>query len=425
MAVVIDSELVNFKSKVSSSLSSMNTALTTLTSKISELVSINTSTQSSISSVYVSENQAEILSKFDKINNIYNKINTSLESDLNFILTKSSSLIDKITNLETLQQEIDGLEKTISTAEASKWSYNRDGSNKSEVDAHNAEQNSIIAEARTSLNQKTSEFNQLHQEALSELNNLKAFDATLSFVSDFTPVDISAMSEYLTGGSFEKYSFTGSNGVKIDYYLYVPEYSTDVSSLPVHLYLHGAGEYKGKVLQTSLPKLLNNGMNVNGIVICPQGTSGWRNNDYEDALIELTNNVVSTYNADSSRISLSGHSAGAVGGYKLITRNPGYFSAFIPISGHNKYMVDTEEGWNALSDVEIWAFHGTNDETIKYSGSTNVKKALNNLGSYNIEVYSFEGGGHGIQNQVFTEKYDRDGESISPLDWAFSQTNDD
>ncbi len=418
MAVVIDSELVNFKNKVSSSLSSMNTALTTLTSKISELVSINTSTQSSISSVYVSENQAEILSKFDKINNIYNKINTSLESDLNSILTKSSSLIDKITVLEKLQQEIIEQEERIRNV-GSKWSYNEDRSNKSEVDAHNSEIDRVLADANSILNTKTSEFNTLHNEALSYFSNLKALDASFSFVSEFTSVDLSTISQYLTGNSLQKYTYTASNGETFDYYLYIPEYSTNVDKLPVHVYLHGYGEDE----KDGLTALLGSEVKPNGIVICPQSPDGkWNDNNCEDALIELIDKVVEDTNADSNRISLSGNSRGAIGGYRLISRYPDYFSAYVPISGHCNKMEKTESGWDSLGNVKIWAFHGTNDNMVYYSGATGAQAELEKRGYDNMEIYTWEGAGHGIQTDILSGTYEYNGEKYNPVEWAMSQT---
>lgn len=427
MAEAIASELVNFKTKVSSSLSSMESTLSTLVSKIAELTNINTSTQSSISYVYSSENKDAVLEKFTKINTIYNKVTTSLESDLKNILTNSSLLIEKITKLETLKAEIEQQEAKIKSA-GSAMSYNSDMSNKKEVDSHNSARQKIINEANAIISSKTSEFNTLHEEAKSDLNKLKSADSTLSFVTEFQPIDISLLSQYFTGSSFEKFTYKASNGKTVEFYLYVPEYSKEVTNLPVHIYLHGAGEFGSGVLNQSLPKMLKEGLDVNGIVICPQGKEDtyWNDNDYQDALIEATNSVVTQYNADASRISLSGHSQGAIGGYRLVSRNPGYFSAFMPIAGHSGKMENTTEGWQAVSDVKIWSFHGTDDSAVKYSGSTSVMEKLESMGSDNMELYTFQGGGHSIQNKVFSGQFEYNGETYNPLEWAFTQTvNDD
>lgn len=429
MAEAIDTELVNFKTKLEGSLGTMESSVTEIISKITELTTITTSTQTSISTVYSSENSDEVLEKFTKINDIYSKISTSLESDLKKILSDSSNLITKIKELEELKKSIEEQERIIANAGSAK-SYNSDMSNKKEVDAYNANRNKIISDANAIINEKKTKFNTLHMEAKSDLAKLKASDNSLSFVSEFKPVDFSMLTQYFNGRSFEKCTYKASNGKTVEFYLYVPKYSTDVTGLPVHMYLHGAGEFGDSVLEQSLPKMLKEGLDVNGIVICPQGKSRdtwWNDNDYEDAIIEATNHVVEQYKADSSRISLSGHSQGAIGGYRLISRNPGYFSAFLPIAGHaGKIDEKTPNGgWEAISKVDVWSFHGTEDQSVKYQNSINALNQMEKLGSDNMELYTFQGGGHSIQNKVFSGTFKHDGVDYNPLEWAFAQTNED
>ena len=159
--------------------------------------------------------------------------------------------------------------------------------------------------------------------------------------------------------------------------------------------------------------------------------TGWQagiytNNTNQDALIELTNKVVEQYNADSNRISLSGHSQGAIGGYSIISRHPDYFSAFIPISGHTNKVDDTESAWESISNVKIWAFHGTSDDAVSYRYVTNIQNKLQEMGADSMTVYTFKNEGHNIQNKVFTNEYEySDGEMYNPIDWALSQEKSD
>lgn len=407
MAESISSELVSFKDKVGSCISSMNTTVTNLSMKLDELSSISTSTQTSISSVYSSENKETVLGKFDSINNIYKKLSASLESDMTNILKESSALLEKITNLENIRNEIVVLEGNLSSSDSK-----------------------VVESANSSLISKRSEFNTLHSECKSLLNKLKTMDSNLSFVEEFSVMDMATLAQYLTGGTFEKKYYTASNGIKVEYYIYVPEYSIDVDKIPVHMYLHGAGEDNGGVLDASLPEMLQNGYEPNGIVICPQNTFGGgqfeKNEDFQDALIELTNKTIETYSGDPDRVSLSGHSAGAIGGYRLIARYPDYFSAFIPISGHADRVTDggLDDAWDSISQVNVWAFHGALDESVKYSAAQSAIEKLRSMGSENAELYTFEKWGHGeVQNLTFEKEYSyQGGEPINPLDWAFNQT---
>lgn len=430
MANSISQDLINFKTIVSSSISNMNTNLENLKEKISTFINASSSFKSGIDSVYSSQNKIEILNKLTKINSVLTKIDYSLDSDLSSILKKSNTLLEKIDTLEKLKQEIESQENIIlNLGSAKSYSYDSNGNitNQKEIDRYNSQRSTALNEANSIISTKTSEFIILHNESIATLNELKALDSSFSFVSEFATTDISSISQYLTGGSFEKYTYKASNGVSLDYYLYVPTFSTDVTNIPVHIYLHGYGERENSVLKQGLPKLLNNGLQANGIVICPQSVDGnWENDNIQDALIELTDNVVEKYSADSNKISLSGHSAGAIGGYRLIARNPDYFSAFIPISGHaNRVENKTVNAWQTLSKVKIWAFHGKNDTSVQYSYAENVVNKLESLGSNNIDLYTFDAGHGGVQNTTFEQAYSYKGEeAINPLDWAFSQSKE-
>lgn len=426
MSLTISNELLNFKNTVEPNLSSMNDTSTSLQGKISEIIVSNNYAKDGIGSVYYSQNKAEILGKFDQINDVYNKINVSLESDLASILSSSSDLVSKVIKLEELKALVDSAQNLLDTiGDPMEYKYeNNQIINKNEVDSYNSGRQNKIDDAKETIDDNTSLFTTLHSEAETLYSKLKSMDSSLSFVAMFpvsSPLELT--NTPLQNSSFEKHTFTASNGVKVDYYLYVPEFGSDVTRLPVHLYLHGGGEAGTGVLRQSLPRLIKEGMQPNGIVICPQSEDGtWYNERQQDALIELTNDVVKTYSADPKRISLSGHSNGAIGGYKLISRNPNYFSSFVPVSGHSGRVGSDEEKWKAISNVPIWAFHGTNDGSVKYDSVNITYNKLRQLGADNMKICTFEGKGHAIQNDVYSKTYSYDGKKYNPLDWAFAQT---
>ncbi len=219
-------------------------------------------------------------------------------------------------------------------------------------------------------------------------------------------------------GSFEKLSYKASNGVTIKYYLYKPDYGTEVEGLPVHMYLHGSGESGGGVLKCALPKVISNKSTTpTGIVICPQAdnSNDYYRDNYLFALNELTSKISKENNGDPNKISLSGHSYGAFVGYKLVNKYPNYYSAFMPISGPGLTS-------DAVKNVNVWAFHGSNDTRVDYKTAYNSVKKLKSNG-FPAEMHTFAGSGHGsVQNYTYEGKFQReDGQIISPLEWAFEQ----
>lgn len=405
MSVVIDQELISFKTKVEPSLGNMNNTKSLLVSKLTNLSNAATSVKSSVDNVYNSENKALILSKFDDINSVYAKISSSVDGDLGNILGKAESLVSLVSQLETLRNEIATDEYIVGHA---------DNYKASEVSA-----------ARASINSNTSQFNSKHQEALTVLSTLKGMDASLGFTSSSSTSTASGSynNGQIVGRTFERRTFVSSKGVKMDYYIYIPKYATDVKKLPVHVYLHGGGGTGG--IKYSLPKMINKGLDVNGIVISPLSTSGqWLNEDLEDAVVELTKQVVESYDADSNRISLSGHSNGANGGYRILSRYPDYFSAFVPISGQPKYMVTAKDPnrWTDIKDVQIWAFHSKNDNLIGYKWPLSILEQTKEEGLDNFELHTFNSAGHDIYYKVFGEKFEKNGKEWSVLDWCFAQS---
>ena len=206
-------------------------------------------------------------------------------------------------------------------------------------------------------------------------------------------------------GSFEQMSFKASNGVTINYYIYKPDYGTEVEGLPVMMYMHGSGESGSGALNCGLPKLLSNKSTTpSGIVICPQAptSSAFYKDNYLQALNELTTAVAKENNGDLNKIS-------------LITKYPNYYSAFVPISGPGTVN-------DAVKNVNLWAFHGSLDTGVDYKAAKNAVTQLKNSGA-NAEMHTFQGSGHGgVQNYTYEKEYQReDGQIISPLEWAFEQ----
>lgn len=338
----------------------------------------------------------------------YNNLVTKSEE---FISEYSSALEGEMTSFASacdLYKEYEQCKINLNTAQSN---YNTAVSNKD-------------SSAMTSYGNQTATYK-------SQLANLKSqIESALASAKSVTLQATSAsgavsstsigMSGTPTYGTFEHMSYKASNGKTVDYYMYVPNYGTqNVSGLPIHVYMHGSGETGGGVLKIGLPKIIQEQrINPSGIVLCLQAhtTKDFYDKNYQAAVVELTQQVAKDYGGDTNRISLSGHSMGAIAGYKMIGNYPNVFSAFVPISG-------VPSNLDSVSNVKTWAFHGSQDSNCEYKYTVSAINKLQQTGA-SAYLYTFQGKGHGnVQNYTFEDEYeDENGQKINPLEWAFKQT---
>jgi len=224
-----------------------------------------------------------------------------------------------------------------------------------------------------------------------------------------------------TYGSFDERSFKASNGLTIRYYLYRPNYNgnLDTEGLPVMLYMHGGGNdnsWSGTLARGLSKELKNQTINPSGICIIPF-VQNFGSSKTIPALKELCDEVVQTQKADPNRVSVSGHSYGAITTYRLINAFPNYFSAAIPISGFDKVT-------DAFKNVRVWAFNGELDhgQNTSNEGAKKAVNAINSIGG-NAQLYTYERAGHGyVQDYTYQREFTSpDGDVTTPLEWAFRQ----
>ncbi len=402
----IPQELETFKATVEPSLDSMSSAATKIVEKVTESVNASNSAKDGISTYYNSQNKQTVLSRFDKLKDIYGKISNSVSSDLQSMLSGAKEVIDLVNELIKINQEIEEQQKIVNSEPGDTEESKRKKD-----------------EAQSIINTKNNEFETKKEEALQKLNNLKAMDASISFVEEFSSNDsYESNIDNLQGGHMEHGTFQASNGVTLGYHVYVPDYGdAEIQDLPINMYLHGSSESGGGVLTIGLPQMLSQGtITPSGLVVCPQLPSydSFEDPAYQQALVELTGEIAKNYNGDTDRVSLSGHSIGAIAGYDLINNYPGYFSAFVPISGTGEYTP-------ALNDVKIWAFHGAGDTQGNRTNYSRAKSLISQLQRMGAEAYlhTFQDMGHqNTQNRTFQGEYqDSDGEMINPIEWALRQ----
>lgn len=411
MSSTIDTELTKFKENVANDLESMNTTYQLLVDGISKVQLSNEEFKDSFSRSYKSKNKSSIMSSFTRIGDNFTSVDNDVSSNLKVILNGSQTIVTYVNELEGINRKIDS-QNSIITSESNKEEPN----------------NSVISNARSTIDSLNKEFNTKHEEAKRLLNELKAKDTALSEELS-KEAESQANLENLKHGKLVRKKFKASNGTVITYMVYVPDYGEDVDNLPINMYMHGSGMGENdasRLTQSGLGRLISDKtITPSGIVVLPLAPSGraYESKGFRDALAELPLQVADDYNADKDRISLSGHSYGAIEAYKLVNEHPDEFSAIVPVSGSNKVT-------SAFNNVKVWAFHGTADSKTKntsYKQASDAMKEINQVGG-DAEIHAYDGWGHAGDSKhnivvtTFKNEFTKDGEKINPLEWAFQQS---
>ena len=184
---------------------------------------------------------------------------------------------------------------------------------------------------------------------------------------------------------------------KIPFLLYLPEgYGEDGGGKrwPVMLFLHGRGESRGPlsvVKKWGPPRLVERGEDLPYIVVSPQcpKESRWTADEQQAGVLELLEHIRKSYATDGDRVYLTGLSMGGFGSWKLAANHGEKFAAVAPICGIGD-PADAEK----LKSIPIWAFHGTEDKAVPFSGSKDVVDAIVRVGGKQVKFTSLEGVGH-------------------------------
>ena len=401
---VISSDLVKFKNSVEPKLPILKEKCSVLGDKVKDNLTETRKFRGDISQYYSSSNIGVVLNKLDKVNDIYDKIYSSINDDLSNMLLDSGTIITLVKELEEINKKIDAQMSIIS-------------SHSSDSD----DDKRIASDAQSVINSLNSEFNTKHDKVKIMFDSLKSRDSEFVFVSEFSNKGFDAEISDLEYGSFELKEFTSSEGKKIQYYIYVPNYGKEVEKLPVMLYMHG-----GSGQNTVRDSWMNHGLTEkiskkqitpSGIVIMPYIVN-FEGDNIENTLKELTDSVVSEYNADENRISISGHSYGGITTYRMINKYPDYFSCAVPISGADGVT-------SAFSNMKVWSFNGSQETTPGGRTSCQYSKAaVDNINKMGGKAFmTILKTGHAGTNKItYEDKYlSPDGEMINPIDWAFKQ----
>lgn len=220
----------------------------------------------------------------------------------------------------------------------------------------------------------------------------------------------------------------------VHYRLFEPTVST-ASSLPVVVFLHGAGE-QGTNNTTQVSSHVSNlidrirGTQYPAYLIAPQTTGGsWDGQGVRD-LVEY---VAQSHNIDRSRVYVTGLSMGGGGTYRAVEQAPGLYAAAAPLSA-----VSQTSAANELADIPVWLFHGTSDSTVGVGSSDTMYNQIKGQGG-SPRYSRVSGWGHGNWNAVYNDDPFYTGTYGQPAvanssasyntpstglyDWMFSQVN--
>ncbi len=226
-------------------------------------------------------------------------------------------------------------------------------------------------------------------------------------------------------------------GVHIPYTVLTKRHSLDTaSSIPVFIFLHGAGERGSDnraQTKVGLPALIQSldsldSLIPNYVIYAPQCPldKKWVDTDWTlpghkmasklnpplaAAMVGFVQVLRENPTLDRRRIYLTGLSMGGFGAWELLQRYPQYFAAAIPIcGGGDPAQID------ARTRTPIWAFHGRKDKLVKVSRTTEMVDALIAKG-HHPQMNILEDQGHLCWNAVY--------KNVEVIRWFISQSRHD
>ncbi len=252
------------------------------------------------------------------------------------------------------------------------------------------------------------------------------------------------LADYKTADAMGRYIFVYNDGeteLHLPYRVYLPsDYDPESDEkYPMLFFLHGHGETGMDNTQNirvngGENKLINDLIaKDNVIIVAPQATCDdggdreWIDSNIHkwaqgsrDALPEtptlamsaamaLLDEYLANDKVDTNRVYAGGISMGGYGTWELITRRSDVFAAAIPLCGAG---IPSEAA--KLTDIAIWAFHGTADSTVPSKGTSDMESAIKAAGGTKMQATYLAGVGHSCWDQAYATN--------GLVDWLLSQT---
>ncbi|MBQ8739176.1 MAG: prolyl oligopeptidase family serine peptidase [Clostridia bacterium] len=189
----------------------------------------------------------------------------------------------------------------------------------------------------------------------------------------------------------------------LKYILTAPTDYKKGESLPLIVFLHGAGE-RGDDLELvkthGIPKYFSKNqdhLGIRAITLSPQCPSERTWYDYKWEVISLIDEVAREYNVSDDSIALTGISMGGFGTWEIALQVPEKFSAIAPICGGGME-------WRAwyLRNLPIRTFHGALDDVVPFAHTEMMVNAIRAQGG-NVEFTVYDDLGHCCWDRAYEQ----------------------
>jgi predicted peptidase len=230
-----------------------------------------------------------------------------------------------------------------------------------------------------------------------------------------------------TDAEFPARQVTVGNTV-FGYRIHLPANNLSGGKLPVMLYLHGSGARGSdnvKQVESIASLIREHPERFPFIMVFPQCRDGkfWSGETNEMAIAAL-DQTVKEFNGDEQRLFLAGFSMGGNATWQNGLVHPGKFAALVPIAGEvapqRKLSDDvlaslpprlreaavSPDPYSVFAkgiDAAVWAFHGSNDESVAVTESRRIMEAFKDIGKTDVRYTEYQDEGHLIDIKALGE----------------------
>ena len=235
--------------------------------------------------------------------------------------------------IEVAQMHLDTLKEklTIGDYNTAKIAINKidDGAKKDEL-LEELEEYHYYANLKSEINSLIAYFDaDKYEELDKEIDKIKDEDVKKQLKNLIAKAKGGRKLNIPSGAKYDSY-----NGMK--FYQIVPP--NPMTNMPLVIYLHGDWEGQDfyRIASTPITKMVESGNAYQGsefIYIAPQGPyQDWISSGVQSRTMELIKAKVKEFGTNPRKIILMGASRGAIGAWKMVNDNSGYFSAVVPMS---------------------------------------------------------------------------------------------
>jgi len=226
----------------------------------------------------------------------------------------------------------------------------------------------------------------------------------------------------LLAGLFSANLFTGKQGEIINrtaqtgsesfhYQAYIPPQVKNTENLPVIVFLHGIRErgvggfiQKEGMFSTIVKQYLKQ---IPAIVLLPQCHPGkyWSDSAMDRMVMQVVEQTVEEFRADSKRLYLIGVSMGGYGVWHFASHYPQKFAALVSICGGSPAVSGDRFSSIAqkIGKTPAWLFHGSEDKVVPVNESRELVKALK-ANNNDVKYNEYAGVGHNVWLNALGEK---------------------